>query len=107
MTEKMVNPLTVEQVISSQDAPDVSVAKIELDGTNSKVKNTKVFATYSIVAGTGYFLVWNGQDCELKEVEAGDIMRIPAGTPYQDMGKMTMICINYPAFNPEQVEFLD
>jgi mannose-6-phosphate isomerase-like protein (cupin superfamily) len=101
-------PLTVGQLLSAGESPNMSLAIIHLDGENNQVKNTGSKATYMILGGIGYFTLCNGGYPETRVVRAGDVVQIPAGTPYKDVGAdLLMVSKNSPAFDAKRVTVLD
>jgi mannose-6-phosphate isomerase-like protein (cupin superfamily) len=101
-------PLTVGQLLSAEESPDMSIAVIHVNGGNHQVRNAESEATYMILKGVGYFTVCDGGYPKTKVVRAGDVIRIPAGNPYKDVGAdLLMVSINRPAFDPAKVTVLD
>lgn len=77
-----------------------TVAFVALEGVNRSetVKNAEM--RYEIVSGIGQFCI----DDILVDVEAGDVVTIPPGTPYQDRSAegMMMLCTTTPPFDSSQ-----
>jgi hypothetical protein len=96
--------LTVLQLLPGSESPETSVALIFLHGRNEKVRNLESNTKYSVIAGTGCFVLWNGEIPEIRRVKAGDTVCIPRGMFYQDVGHMLMVSINSPAFDSNKVE---
>jgi hypothetical protein len=95
---------TVLQLLPGKESPETSIALIYLHGRNSRVRNLESNAKYSVIAGKGTFVLWNDAIPEFRKVKKGDTVFIPRGTFYQDIGKMLMVSVNSPAFDPEKVE---
>ena len=53
--------ITVLKLLPGEESPDTSVALIYLHGRNEKVKNLESNAKYSVIAGSGCFVLWNGE----------------------------------------------
>lgn len=96
--------IKVRELLARRKSPQMSVALIELDGTNEAVKNKDCDAAYYVLEGNGTFTVGEGEKLDVYNVGKGDLVVIPKGTFYQDSGKMTMLSFCTPAFAPEQVE---
>jgi len=96
--------IKVRELLARRKSPQMSVALIELDGTNEAVKNKDCDATYYVLEGNGTFTIGEGEKLDVYNVEKGDLVVIPKGTLYQDSGKMIMLSFCTPAFDPEQVE---
>lgn len=92
--------LKVTQLLTEQTP--FSVTQIEIDGENKRVRNRDCDAAYYVLEGNGIFSIEGVEN----EVGQGDIVFLPKGTAYQDSGKMKMLSIYQPPFNPDQVEFL-
>jgi len=98
----------VYPLVSVPGEEGFSLAMIILNGLNDQVKHRTAKAEYEIVAGWGRFTVWDGGCPRTREVELGDTVTIPAGTPYRDEGVgLVMIAMNHPAFDSEDVVILD
>lgn len=91
--------LKVTQLLTDQLL--FSVALIEIDGVNKRVRNRDCDAAYYVLGGKGRFSIEGVET----EVGGGDIVFLPRGTTYQDSGKMTMLSIYQPPFTPDQVEY--
>lgn len=77
-----------------------SVAWIKLDGVNKGSINHGSDTTYQVLTGEVSFVV----DDAVENVSAGGSIRIPMGTPYQDIGRATMYAVCEPAFDASKVE---
>lgn len=86
----------------------MSVARIEIDGKNRKVRNQEADALYIIVAAEGecQFTLYGETEAENKiiKVKSGNSVFVPKGSWYRDEGKMTMYSIYQPAFDSAKVE---
>lgn len=101
-------PLTVGQLLSGSESPERSIAVIHLNGENHRVKNGESNAIYMVIGGVGYFTIWNSDCPEVRVVRTGDSIKIPAGTPYKDVGvNLLMVSMNCPAFDARKVIVLD
>jgi mannose-6-phosphate isomerase-like protein (cupin superfamily) len=100
-------PLIVWNLVSKPESPDMSIALIFLNGANRKITNGSD-ARYFVLSGKGTFFVWHmSEEATVLPVKEGDIIRIPSGVPYRDEGKMVMISINNPAYDPSSIEVLE
>lgn len=91
----------VKELFDSNN-PSVSIAKIKLSGTNEKNKNTSCHNFYYILEGKGSFSVGN----QKYSIKKGDLVCIPKNTTYQDSGRLVMLAVAVPKFNPKKVVFL-
>lgn len=98
--------LSIVEFLAKNVSPEMSIVEITLSGENKKVLNQESVAAYCVREGSGEFIIWENGEPVTHEVKKGSVVVIPAGTPYQDSGEMTMTCVNRPAFNPDQVEIL-
>lgn len=96
--------IKVAEILHRGQTENMSVARIELNGVNDRVRNTISDASYYVLTGEGKFILGEGENRQKMEVKQGDLVFIPKGTWYQDSGEMTMLSFCAPAFNPEQVE---
>lgn len=94
-------PIKVKDLFNTD--PSVSISKIALSGANRKCKNTGSDTYYYILEGRGNFLV-NGRKHTAKK---GNIVCIPKNSIYKDSGRMKMLAISVPRFDPSKVEFLE
>lgn len=101
-------PLKVYELLTRSESPDISIALIQLNGENRKVRNRTTAARYYVIGGMGgIFRIWNQEgDVTEREVKTGDYVSIPPLSPYQDTGNLIMISINQPAFSPDDVDIL-
>ena len=76
-------------IIECDDALTVSLRENECD------------FSYYVIQGSGYFVFNDG---ERESVEAGNLVSIPAGTKFTFGGKLKMLLVNAPGYNPEQEE---
>ena len=77
-----------------------TVAFVALEGTNQPETVLNAEMRYTIVSGIGQFCIGN----TLVDVEEGDVVMIPPGTPYQDRSEegMVMLCTTTPPFDPSK-----
>ncbi len=99
--------LTVFDILNKDNFPDISMARIELNGVNDTVQNGDCGAFYMVEAGGGEFTFFreDGRTVDrVIRVKSGDSVFIPKGTFYRDQGKMTMYSVCNPAFDPDKVK---
>ncbi len=96
--------LTVYSLLGAPESPDMSLALIFLHGGNRKVRNLESDARYMVLMGTALFILLGEQGNEVREVVAGESIKILAGQWYQDVGHAAMVSLNHEAFNPAKVE---
>ncbi len=101
--EKDFGYIRVKQLLNQKDVDNISVSIVKIDGKNKKVINTTSEAIYYVLDGKGIFNIGGDE----VEVETGDLVFIPKGTPYFDKGKLTMLSINSPRFNRDAIKYLD
>lgn len=81
-----------------------SVALIELDGTNNVVINLDSDTTYEVLDGSGSFqIIYDQTTWEERTVKPGDVVRVPKGASYQDIGNLVMLATCEPPLNPDAV----
>lgn len=81
----------------------MSFAIVAINGTNARVINHGSNSIYHVASGSGYFQVGD----QVFRVKAGDTVTIPAGTPYQDAGRMVLHVICTPPFDQDQLEVIE
>lgn len=80
-----------------------SVARVVINGLNSRIVNHRSTTTYSVCYGGGYMEI----DGVMHVLEDGVELTVPAGTPYRDAGhQLVMIATSVPPFNRADVEIL-
>ncbi|MFC1653886.1 GNAT family N-acetyltransferase [Patescibacteria group bacterium] len=94
-------PLEVTEMLNSTESHQVSVAVVELDGENEVGRNTRSDAAYYVLNGEGSFFLENDGEMQEHQVFPGDLVFIPRGVMYSDSGKMTLLAINTPSYDPE------
>ncbi len=82
---------------SKDDFPNMSCACINVTGRHGKTKNIRCDRVYFVTEGRGEFTV-NGKKTGVKR---NDAVIIPRGTPYDYGGKMKLVLVDSPAFEPE------
>lgn len=82
---------------SKEDFPNMSCAYIIVTGKHGKIKNIKSDRTYFVVEGEGEFVV-NDKSISVK---AGDVVMIPKNIPLDYNGKMKLVLVDSPAFDPD------
>jgi len=83
-----------------------SIACVTLKGHGHLVRNDFSDATYEIVSGKGVFTWHDGETIFGVVVGTGDILDIPKGTTYQDVGDLVMLVTCEPPFDPTKVEII-
>ncbi|MFH0942742.1 MAG: hypothetical protein V1810_01065 [Candidatus Beckwithbacteria bacterium] len=99
--------LTVTEILHPGNfRPEMSLARIELDGENVKNRNLEASSLYIVVDGEGKFTIFGqkGEKDKIIKVKKGDSVFIAKGTWYQDSGNMTMYSICSPAWDGKKVE---
>lgn len=91
--------IKVIEYITKNNNKNFSLALIELNGKNRKIKNELSDAFYFVIEGDGKFFL-NGEEYQVGE---GDLVCIPKGTSYFDEGKLKMVSIATPPFDREYV----
>jgi mannose-6-phosphate isomerase-like protein (cupin superfamily) len=95
--------IEVRHLLSEMMSKDVSVALINLDGTNKKTLNQTRQAFYYVLKGEGVFNI----DDKDNPVTEGDFVLIEPGTAYYDRGKMELLAVFTPRFDQNDVKYLD
>jgi mannose-6-phosphate isomerase-like protein (cupin superfamily) len=85
------------------NAGEFSVARVDVSGENRRLRNTKSDSAYSVIGGTGMFIL-DGREIP---VGAGDLVFIPRGHVYQDKGQLQLLSVNTPPFDATAIEYLD
>ena len=86
-----------------QTAADLSITWVRLDGHHQRLRTDAGTRIYLIVDGEGTITV--GTDP--LEVRTGDLVTIPAGTPYHLDGQLTYLVLNQPGFRADDDLYLD
>jgi mannose-6-phosphate isomerase-like protein (cupin superfamily) len=90
-------PLVLKRVINAEEhTARLSLTWVRLWGRHERVVNAVCDRAYYVIAGAGRFQVGDGAPIE--PVSAGDVVFVPAGTPYEFDGDMTYVVTNGPAF---------
>lgn len=82
-----------------------SIAMVAVSGLNRPLINHRSDMEYEVTCGEGSMEV----DFNVIELRRGSVVRIPAGTPYQDEAvtpRLVMRVTATPPFNPDDVEYL-
>jgi len=82
---------------SKEDFSKMSCAYIVVTGRHGKIKNTKSDRLYFVIEGGGQFIIKD----EPEKVREGDVVIIPKNTPFDYIGKMKLLLVDSPAFDPE------
>ena len=82
---------------SKEEFSGMSCAYIIVEGRHGRIKNLKSDRLYFIIEGRGEFTV-NGRQMKVKP---GDVVVIPKNTPYDYKGKMKVLLVDSPAFDPK------
>ncbi|MDB5177990.1 MAG: hypothetical protein JWO61_373 [Candidatus Saccharibacteria bacterium] len=83
----------------AQDAT-ASLAKVIINGTNQRVINHLSEMRYFVLEGEGQMEV----DGVIHSLRPGVEVVVPAGTAYQDRGRMALLAYAVPPFNQSSVE---
>lgn len=92
--------IEVQELLSSHESKNMSVAIVELFGVNERAKNRISDMFYFIIEGNGMF---NIDDKEYK-VGKGDLVMIPKNIFYFDSGEMKMLSFSSPRFDAANIE---
>lgn len=95
--------IRVRELLNALMSPETSVALIDLDGTNRPIINHVSRAFYFVLEGQGFFNI-DGEDVYVSE---GDYVLINPEVPYFDHGKMKLMAVCTPRFDPSKVDYLD
>ena len=93
----------ITNYLTKETSPKVSVAVSKLDGRLWKTMNKQSDRVYYFIQGKAKFTF----DNEVLKAEAGDLIYVPANTPYVMEGQLTAVLINTPAFEVENEIRLD
>lgn len=100
VNQKSVGPMKIREYNINSD---FSGAVIEIDGEHGRLKCLKEDRIYFVIEGEGKFIIDNKED----NVSANDLVFVPKETPYNFFGKMKLLLVCSPEFNPEDDVFLD
>ncbi len=81
---------------SKDDFPEMSCARVAVTGRHGKIKNVKCNRLYFVISGKGEFSI----DDEIIKCKKDDVIIIPKNTPYDYRGKMNLLLVDTPAFEP-------
>jgi mannose-6-phosphate isomerase-like protein (cupin superfamily) len=89
-------PLLLKRIVKAeQHGAKLSLTWVRIWGHHDRVVNQESDRAYYILEGTGRFQA--GDEPEAR-VQAGQVVFIPAGVPYEFEGEMTYLVMNGPAF---------
>jgi len=88
---------------SKEEFKNASAAYFEVDGSHGKVKTTSSDRIYFVLDGEGEFII----NEKIVPVKKTDVVIVPKNTPYNYRGKMKLLLVHTPAFNPEFEEKLE
>lgn len=98
------NQLELRSVLAVGDtAADLSITWVRIDGHHQRLRTDASTRIYLVVDGEGTITV----DDDAFEVRTGDLVTIPAGTPYHLDGQMTYLVLNQPGFRADDDLYLD
>ena len=92
----------IHNYITKENSRNASVAVSVLRGKLWKTMNRISDRVYYIIEGKGRFIF----DKEELEADAGDMIYVPAGTPYKIEGHFKAVLVNAPPFSVENEEQL-
>jgi mannose-6-phosphate isomerase-like protein (cupin superfamily) len=99
------NELLLRALVSATDTDgDVSVTWVQLSGRHRRLRTARSSRVYLVLTGAVTMRV--GRDAP-QLLEAGQLLVVLAGTPYELSGIGTYLVINAPAFQPGDDEYLD
>jgi mannose-6-phosphate isomerase-like protein (cupin superfamily) len=103
-TSEPDNELLLRALVSATDTDgDVSVTWVQLAGRHRRLRTARSTRIYLVLAGAVTMSL--GGD-EPRLLEAGQLLVVSAGTPYELSGIGTYLVINAPAFQPGDDEYL-
>ncbi len=94
--------IKVKQLLNQEDIDNLSVAIVEINGTNKKIINKRGDAIYYVLKGSGLFEINGSKEI----VRVGDLIFIPKGSEYFDSGNLIMLSINNPRYDSKFIEYL-
>lgn len=99
------NELLLRALVSAADTGgDVSVTWVQLSGRHRRLRTARSTRVYLVLTGAVTMCV--GRDAP-QLLEAGQLLVVSAGIPYELSGIGTYLVINAPAFQPGDDEYLD
>jgi mannose-6-phosphate isomerase-like protein (cupin superfamily) len=99
------NELLLRALVGAVDTrSDISVTWVQLSGRHRRLRTERSTRVYLML--TGAVTMQRGGDTP-QLLEAGQLLVIPAGTPYELSGVGTYVVINAPAFQPGDDQYLD
>jgi mannose-6-phosphate isomerase-like protein (cupin superfamily) len=99
------NELLLRALVSAADTEGgISVTWVQLSGRHRRLRTARSTRVYLVLAGAVTMRI--GLD-EPQLLEAGQLLVVAAGTPYELSGIGTYLVINAPAFHPGDDEYLD
>jgi mannose-6-phosphate isomerase-like protein (cupin superfamily) len=99
------NELLLRALVSAADTHgDISVTWVQLSGRHRRLRTARSTRVYLMLTGV-VTMQLGGDAPEL--LAAGQVLVIPAGTPYELSGVGTYMVINAPAFQPGDDQYLD
>lgn len=102
--EEAENELVLRALLSPEEsAADLSVTWVELAGHHRRLVTDRSTRLYLVVDGRGTITV----DEEILEVERGDLVVIPPGTPYHLDGDLIYVVMNQPGFREGDDRYLE
>ncbi|MEO7350192.1 MAG: cupin domain-containing protein [Terrimesophilobacter sp.] len=105
VVEEPDNNLAMRALVSGADSGgDVSVTWVQLAGRHRRLRTARSTRTYAVLAGTVEVQV--GDDPP-QVVEAGQLVVVPRGVPYELSGFGTYLVVNAPAFMSGDDSYLD
>lgn len=98
--------IIVEEILTKEQFPDFSLARITIDGINDKVLQENSGALYIMVSGEKIEFTIREENKQERVVilEPGKRVFIPKGSWYQDTGKGVMYSICSPAFDAAKIK---
>jgi mannose-6-phosphate isomerase-like protein (cupin superfamily) len=98
------NELLLRALVGAADTRgDISVTWVQLAGRHQRLRTTRSTRVYLVL--TGAVTMQLGSDAP-QLLEAGQLLVIPAGMPYELSGVGTYLVINAPAFEPGDDDYL-
>lgn len=102
INEQDLGALKVRELYRADD-DSVSFAKVSVQGNNETNKNMVSDMHYYVLEGSGVFVI-DGKEHDVKQ---GDLVIIPKGSVYQDIGELVMLSVACPVFDAGKVEYFE
>ena len=85
------------RILTSEDNDALSVHVVRISKDSEKHYHTRLTETYYVLEGSGVMEL----DDERVEIAPGDVIHIPPGVRHRAVGRLTILNIVTPPFDPE------